>query len=364
MTVAFGAIGTGANGSTTVAPSFPAGITAGQMLLLHVTSGATNSETPTTPSGWTFLATGASTDGTYGVDAGPRRATVFCKLATGSESGTQSVSITNGGTCRGSITRWTCAANNDWRIAAQGANDSTSGTGVSMTTAAIDWATGDCALVAVGQRVDSATQSAQSLTASGTTFGTRTNRATVAVTTGNDHRHVIDTFAAVTTGGGSAATTWAYTASAAASAGGVIVRLREVANDSITESAGSTDTNTATVEYGGAATESSASGDNSSATVSDVAAISESGASSDSASAVTATDASVTESAGSSDTSDGASVVKGRVYWLHFLTAPAGAVTESGTAGDSSSAVTAVPVLITEDVGATEIAEASTDSSA
>lgn len=227
-TATYGAIGTGANGSTTVAPTYPAGITAGQYLVLIVTSGATNSETPTTPSGWTFLATGASTDGSYGVDTGPRRVTAFGKVATGSESGTVTVSITNGGTCRGTITRFTKAGSGSWDVEAQGANDSTSGTGVSMTFASMNWNTGDAVLVATGQRVDSATQSAQSLTASGVTFGTRTNRAATAVTTGNDHRHTVDTFAAISsTSDVDAAPTWAYTASAAASAGGVIVRLRE-----------------------------------------------------------------------------------------------------------------------------------------
>ncbi|MBE7419847.1 MAG: hypothetical protein HS128_19245 [Ideonella sp.] len=229
-TITFGAIGTGANGSTSVAPSYPSGITAGQYLVCVVTSGGSANPTPSTPSGWTLLATGASTDGTWGVDAGPRRVTVFGKVAAGSESGTLSVTITGGNTCRGTISRFTKSqATYSWDVVAQGGNDSTSGTGFSAATSAIDWAVGDATLVAVGQRVDSATQSSQSLTASGITFGTRTNRASTAVTTGNDHRHVVDTFAAITAGSGSAAPTWAYTASASVSGGVVIVRLREVA---------------------------------------------------------------------------------------------------------------------------------------
>lgn len=227
-TVTFGAIGTGANGGTTVAPSYPAGITAGQYLTCEVTSGATNSETPTTPSGWTLLATGASTDGTFGVDAGPRRATVFGKVADGTETGTLTVSITNGNSCRGTISRWTKTGGDTWVVDGYGANDSTSGTGVSMTFASVNWHDGDAVEVVTGQRVDNATQSAQSLTATGITFGTRTNRAATAVTTGNDIRHTVDTFAAITGADPSedAAPTWAYTASAAASAGGVLVRLR------------------------------------------------------------------------------------------------------------------------------------------
>lgn len=226
--VSFGAIGTGANGSTSVVVPVPAGIAAGDYLTIEIASGATNSEIPSTPAGWSLLATGASTDGTFGIDTGPRRATVFGKVAAGGETAV-TVSITNGNTARGTMTRWTKSQPAyTWSVVAQGAADSTSGTDVSMTTAAIDWAVGDCAEVVVGQRVDSATQSAQSLTAAGTTFGARTNRSTTAVTTGNDVRHVVDTFAAATAGGGAAATTWAYTASAAVSAGGVIVRLREI----------------------------------------------------------------------------------------------------------------------------------------
>lgn len=226
-TVTFASIGTGANGSTTVAPSYPASIASGDYLTCHVSSGATNSETPTTPSGWTLLATGASTDGTLGVDAGPRRMTVFGKIADGTESGTLTVSITNGNTCRGTIARWTKSGSGSWVVDGQGANDSGAHTGISMTFGAIDWHTGDATLVATGQRVDTATQSSQSLTATGITFGTRTNREATAVTTGNDHRHTVDTFAAITAGSGSQAPTWSYTASAAASAGGVVVRLRE-----------------------------------------------------------------------------------------------------------------------------------------
>lgn len=227
-TVTFGAIGTGANGSTTVAPNYPAGIAAGQYLLCIVTSGATNSETPTTPSGWTLLATGASTDGSYGIDTGPRRVTAFGRVADGTESGTLTVSITNGGTCRGTISRFTRAGSGTWTVSAQGGDDSTSGTGFSATLASMNWNTGDVAIVAVGQRVDTATQSSQALSATGVTFGARTNRASTAVTTGNDHRHVVDTFAAVTgTSNVNAAPTWAYTASASVSGGVVIIRLRE-----------------------------------------------------------------------------------------------------------------------------------------
>ena len=227
-TVTFQAIGTGANGSTTVAPTWPATAN-GYKEIAVITSGSSGDATPTAPDGtWTLEATAATTDGTYGVDTGPRRVTVFSRDCDGSESGTVTFSISGGNSCRGTISVFSKAGSGAWVISAQGANDSGAHTGISMTAASMNWNTGDAVLVANAQRVDNATQSSQSLTASGVTFGTRTNRAATAVTTGNDHRHSVDTFAAISgTSNVNAAPTWAYTASAAASSASVIVRLRE-----------------------------------------------------------------------------------------------------------------------------------------
>lgn len=226
--VTFGAIGTGANGGASVAPTYPASITSGDLLVLTVTSGGATSPTPGTPSGWTSQGSYVTTDGTYGIDTGPRRVTVFTKPADGTETGTLSVTITGGDSCRGSIMRLSKGqASYVWDIAATGGNYSANGTAVSVTGGAIGFAPGDLVIVSNGQRVDTATQSAQALTASGITFGTLTNRASVAVTTGNDHCHVIDS-RPVSTGTASVAPTWSYTASAACSAAIHILRIREV----------------------------------------------------------------------------------------------------------------------------------------
>ena len=226
--VTFGAIGTGANGGTSVLPSYPTGITAGALLVLCVSSGGTASPTPSTPSGWTAQGSYVTTDGTYGIDTGPRRVTVFTKIADGTETGTLSVTITGGDSCRGSIMRVSKGqASYAWDVAATGGNYSAAGTAVSVAGGAIDFAPGDLVIISNCQRVDTATQSAQQLAASGITFGTRTNRASVAVTTGNDHRHVIDSLP-VTTGTASVAPTWSYTASAACSAAVHVLRIREV----------------------------------------------------------------------------------------------------------------------------------------
>lgn len=227
--VAYGAMGTGANGSSSVAPSYPTGITAGDLLVCVVSSGATNSETPSTPSGWTSQGSYATTDGTFGIDTGPRRITVFTKEATGSESGTLSVSITNGNTCRGSIFRFSRThPSYSWSLAATGGDYSANGTAVSVTGGAIAFAPGDMMLVSTCQRVDTATQTNTNCTASGITFGTRTSRTITAVTTGNDHRHIVFTVDPITAGTGTVAPTWSYTASANCSAAIHFLRLREV----------------------------------------------------------------------------------------------------------------------------------------
>jgi hypothetical protein len=85
-------------------------------------------------------------------------------------------------------------------------------------------AAGDLLLYAIATDVDSATHSAQSLTASGLTF-TRTNRASAAVTSGNDHRHVVET--ATMTGSGTSAPTYSATLSASASGVAGFLRIRE-----------------------------------------------------------------------------------------------------------------------------------------
>lgn len=229
VSAAWGAIGTGANGSTSVIVPYPAGITAGQLLVIVVTSGSTSNSVPTTPTNWTSQGTSVNTTGTFGADTGPRRVTVFTKVAVGNESGNQTVAITGGNTCRGTMHRFTKTNSAySWDLSATTGNDSTEGTGVSITGAAsLAFAAGDLLIIAWAQLVDSSTQTSRSITATGVTFGTLSNRASVAVTTGNDHRHGTDTVPITT--GATAAPVFAYTASAATTqAAALFLRIREV----------------------------------------------------------------------------------------------------------------------------------------
>lgn len=232
--VTFGAIGTGASGTTTCAPSHPTGISASTSKLFCVITGESNTAgtAPTMPAGWTKVLDFEGGVGTWAADTGPRRVTVFQKdTVTGTETGTVTVSLagnTTNNTLRATIMRVEVPVGYGIDVAASTGADTTSGTAFSVTgSTAISFAPGDLLLIAIAQATDSATQSAQSITASGVTFGTRTNRSTVAVTNGNDHRHIFDTVF-VAAGTATVAPTYSYTASAATSGPAGFLRMRAV----------------------------------------------------------------------------------------------------------------------------------------
>jgi hypothetical protein len=229
MAVAFGTYGSSWDSSTTsILPAYPTGITAGMYLLATIATGVSGNAEPTASDGtWTKLATSTTTDGTFGVDTGPRRVTIFGKVAVGTETGTTQFNLASGNVMTGSISSWSNGTG-VWSIATGTADDSNNRTAISAATAsgAPVWANGDGCHVGAAQRVDTATVASFAVTASGATFGTITARETRAVTTGNDVR-ILNYTCSVTAGSASGATTISYTASAAASTAFVVVRLRE-----------------------------------------------------------------------------------------------------------------------------------------
>lgn len=233
--VTYGGIGTGASGTTSAAASYTGigTINAATSDLWCVVTGRGNTANtaPTMPAGWTAVLDFEGGTGTWGVDAGTRRDTVFRKdTVTGTESGTVMVSLagTTANTLRAVIIRTEKPAGYTVSVAASAGADTTSATSFSATgSTAISLQPNDLLMIVVASASDTATQSAQSITASGITFGTRTNRASTPVTNGNDHRHIIDTVP-VSSGSGTVAPTYAYTASAATSGPVGFLRMRAV----------------------------------------------------------------------------------------------------------------------------------------
>lgn len=240
MSVTWGAAGTAASGTTSCTPSYPTGISALTSKILCAVTGRSNTADTafTMPAGWTKI--GASEleggTGTWGVDTGTRRVTFFAKDTTvGDETGTVTVSLTGttNNTLRATIFRVEVTSGYGIEYEATTGADTTNGTGFSASGAAIGFASGDLLAILVAQNIDTGTQSAQSITASGVTFGTRTNRASTAVTNGNDHRHILDTVP-VSSGTATAAPTYSYTISAAGSGPVAFLRMREAAPPVVT----------------------------------------------------------------------------------------------------------------------------------
>ena len=73
MTVAYGTAGAVAYGSTSVAPAYPSGITAGDMLVLLVGTKPASATITTSDGSWIDTTDYSGTSGTNGVDTGPTK---------------------------------------------------------------------------------------------------------------------------------------------------------------------------------------------------------------------------------------------------------------------------------------------------
>jgi hypothetical protein len=237
-TVAYDSLGAGANATSTtsITVAYPTmtGATAKTALYLIATgrSNTADTEFAITGGGWSIVGTLEGGTGTWGVDTGTRRVTIFRKdSVTGSESGSVTLTLagTTANTLRGSIVR-VDPPTQDHTIEesfASGA-DTTNGTGYSATAGANQtYLAGDLLLLATAQNIDSGTLSSLSVTATNVTFGTITNRASVAITGGNDHRHIIHTVpVSSVTGTPNVAATFSYTISASGSGPTAFLRIR------------------------------------------------------------------------------------------------------------------------------------------
>lgn len=235
MAIAFGAVGATGAGTTSVEPGFPAGITAGQLLILHVVNKyPTNG--PATPAGWTAPANNqfAGGAGIAALDQGNVYSTVFYKIANGTETGTVTVTVASGNATRAVILRYTKAAGKGWSIACAGGSDNTPNTAWSVTAGSDPGITAGDVIVALTARNSDlrAFAAAGSLSATGVTFGTDTELIDTGTTQGDDLGHLISDHT-VASGTSSAAPVYTATANGSDNltepAGAtVLMRLREL----------------------------------------------------------------------------------------------------------------------------------------
>lgn len=227
MTIAFGAIGAkSTGGTTTTAVAYPASVGAADFLLL-ADCGWPSSAGVNALSGWAVTQLGGGTG--VATDSHTTTMAVFRKEAVGGETGT--VSVGRGGAPTGQLgimARYTKTAAS-WAAAATGSGtDNTHGTDRSITTGTIDLAPGDMVVIAVAVDTNTAsTITSPTLTASGITFGTVTQRTSGAGDTIGEHGNVELFDALVTAGSGTVAATFAFTTATTQCGPVVVTRLRE-----------------------------------------------------------------------------------------------------------------------------------------
>ncbi|MFK0173421.1 hypothetical protein ACIQU5_32025 [Streptomyces sp. NPDC090306] len=207
----------------------PAGAAAGMLAVLQVVSGHQDDAVPVAPSGWTLAGSAAGTNGTFGAALGPRRLSYFVRELAGTISA-PTVSIPVGGTgsvIAGRIMTLARTAGTGWRWATTFGEDTTSGTAFSAVMAdALSWAVGDMVIAGYGLPLSTASATAETVTATGVTYGTVTERADDAITPGNDCKLITAT-CAVTAGAVTAAATVAATLASATYGIAGVLRVRE-----------------------------------------------------------------------------------------------------------------------------------------
>lgn len=225
-----------AGGTTTVSPSYPAGV-ADDVLAIACRAAWQNLVTTASETGWTD-----HTDllgglvGTNSADSHQTRVAVDLRQLDGSESG--SVSFDQGGTISGALGLIMLYAKSPssatWSTAIVTGDDATHGANRSVTASgSVSLAPGDVvvAVAAVDTDTSLASFSAPAITASGITFGTTTRRTSGAgVGTGNDgNLEVFD--ATVTSGTGTVAPVLAFTTTTSQCGPVAFIRLRSVTGD-------------------------------------------------------------------------------------------------------------------------------------
>lgn len=145
---AAGAVAYSAVSGTSVAPAYPAGITAGQMLVLIIGQKPTtaNGGTVATPAGWTLAGSVLAKGGfgsTTGAGVGNTNVFVFTKVAA-SETGTLTVTVGDNNVCWAHISRW-ATTSSGWAAAgfASGAEERDSISAAAVTTTSIGAQGGD-----------------------------------------------------------------------------------------------------------------------------------------------------------------------------------------------------------------------------
>lgn len=232
MTVAHVATGSrSAGGTTTVSPSYPAGVAAG-VLAIAARVLKPQTATGTAETGWKQRISVTGGTGTTGADTGQTRVVVDTKILAGSESGSVTFdNATSPNSSHGVIALYSKSATALWDLSNfSSGSDATHGTGRSASGAsALSLQPGDVVLAICGSDTDTATAyTSPAITVVGITFGATTQRLGAGgVATGNQTGMMI--FEATVTSGTASANPSLSLSGGPSNCGPVVFyRLREV----------------------------------------------------------------------------------------------------------------------------------------
>lgn len=173
MAISLIAVGGWATGTTSASVPYPAGPQAGDLIVMAIGNKyPTNG--PTLPTDWVAPSNnqGSGGSGSNGVDSGNVYATIFVKIATGSESGNLTLNVTSGNSIVAQMVLYRKAADKNWDYACTNGADNTAGTSWSVTGAANPGITaGDRIFTCSGINTDSYSFSGHGIAATGVTFG-------------------------------------------------------------------------------------------------------------------------------------------------------------------------------------------------
>ena len=230
MTIGFRAAGAWRAGTTPLAPALPAGLAAGDMMVMFIHAKGF-AVLPSTPAGWTQLFTNTEGAVATGIDVGSVRSAAYYR-AWQSGDAAPSVTITSANVALGQIRAYTRSLG-AWAttIGGFGGDTVSDATLTLATTGVSDITTGDWLIGGAGLPSDADLQSAQAITATGATIGAATERVADGLTTTGNDLAASGADAACTAGTASASAVYTATIAGAASrtGSGGVVRLRESA---------------------------------------------------------------------------------------------------------------------------------------
>lgn len=229
MAIAFGSASGATTDAISVSVSYPGTFAAGDLLLL-VAVAKYSAYTSAPPTGFTLLRERVGGSGGTGIDAGNVRVAVWYRIATGTETGTVSVTkATETGTAMyAQMYAYTRSAGYGWALQS---TDGNSNTGAASWSAAgannIYVASGDVVVAVSGVNMNPVTFASQSVTATGATLSLTAER----VDSGTNNGHDLALFVtehACTSGASTTAPSITATASGGTPDGPTIfIRLRE-----------------------------------------------------------------------------------------------------------------------------------------